>query len=408
MSEILLFEDKRTIGFGQIQSESLLDAPILIVDDTEFSRFILREILNQNGFKHIYLATNGQEALELCENVMPGVIILDIMMPVMDGFEFCKRLRSSNDRLREIPVIVQTALTQSADIVKAFDVGASDLVGKPINSQELIARVFVHLERYMLLKKLREYQERVKSELDNAREMQRMILPQKKLIQSIEREYNLSVLSVYETSSEMGGDFWGILPITPGNKIGFYIVDFSGHGVTSAINTFRFHTILNDCQELWEDPGKLFEELNSKLYNLMQRNHFATMFYGVIDNKEEKLHFATAASPSAVYFSHNTKEIEFISGEGFPLGAVSNTKYETKTRNFPKASGVITYSDALIETENEKGECITEKDISDFIITCVEKKPDSLMEKLEYKFRKHLGANVLKDDLTINIFYRNT
>lgn len=407
MSEILLFEDKKSIGFGQIQNESLLDAPILIVDDTEFSRFILREILNQNGFKHIYLATNGQEAIELCENVMPGVIILDIMMPVMDGFEFCKRLRSSNDRLREIPVIVQTALTQSADIVKAFDVGASDLVGKPINSQELIARVFVHLERYMLLKKLREYQERVKSELDNAREMQRMILPQKKLIQSIEREYNLSVLSVYETSSEMGGDFWGILPIIPGEKIGFYIVDFSGHGVTSAINTFRFHTMLNDCQELWGDPGKLFEELNSRLYNLMQRNHFATMFYGVIDNKKEKLHFATAASPAAVYFSHNNKEIEFISGEGFPLGVVDNTKYETKTRNFPKASGVITYSDALIETENEKGECITEKDISDFIISCVGEKPDSLMEKLEYKFRKHLGANILKDDLTINIFYRN-
>ena len=116
---------------------------ILIVDDTPANIQMLMAILKKEGYQ-LSAATNGRQALEVIEKVAPDLVLMDVMMPDMDGYEACERIKAST-RWRDLPIIFLTAKTDIADIVRGFEVGAVDYVGKPFNGHELLARVHTHL-----------------------------------------------------------------------------------------------------------------------------------------------------------------------------------------------------------------------------------------------------------------------
>jgi adenylate cyclase len=116
---------------------------ILIIDDAPANIQTLSTILKERGY-NINIATNGRQGLEVLERIRPDLILLDIMMPEMDGFETCRRIKGST-AWREIPIIFLTAKTDTADIVRGFELGAVDYVAKPFNAHELLARVNTHL-----------------------------------------------------------------------------------------------------------------------------------------------------------------------------------------------------------------------------------------------------------------------
>jgi PleD family two-component response regulator len=117
---------------------------ILIVDDTPQNLQLLMSILSREDYE-IHVAQNGSAALKKAHAVTPDLILLDIMMPEMDGFETCQQLKSSKDT-EDIPIIFLTALTDTENIVKAFEKGGVDYLTKPFNSAELLARVRTQLE----------------------------------------------------------------------------------------------------------------------------------------------------------------------------------------------------------------------------------------------------------------------
>jgi len=119
------------------------DTRILIVDDTPANIQSLAAILKSKGYL-ISAATNGKQALEVLARMQPDLILLDVMMPEMDGFETCRQLKAA-EQWRHIPVIFLTAKTETADIVQGFELGAVDYVAKPFNAHELLARVHTHL-----------------------------------------------------------------------------------------------------------------------------------------------------------------------------------------------------------------------------------------------------------------------
>jgi class 3 adenylate cyclase len=127
-----------------LANSPLRQAAVLVVDDSRTMRLALIRALNTLGFRNITEACNGTQALEVVGRARPDLILLDVTMPEMDGFETCRRLKAS-DATRDIPVIFLTARTETADIVKGFEVGAVDYVPKPFNAHELLARVNTHL-----------------------------------------------------------------------------------------------------------------------------------------------------------------------------------------------------------------------------------------------------------------------
>lgn len=140
---------------------------ILIVDDTPKNIQVLGQILSEQGYK-IIVATNGLQALKAVEKKTPDLILLDINMPELDGYETCQRLKA-DERLEEIPVIFLTARTETEDIVKAFSVGGVDYITKPFNSSELLARVKLQLV-------LKEKKDELQEISENNKQLVRILL----------------------------------------------------------------------------------------------------------------------------------------------------------------------------------------------------------------------------------------
>jgi len=147
-----------------------IDKPlILIVDDAPENIQILGNILNEIECR-IAVATNGADALSLVEESLPDLILLDVVMPELNGYEVCKKLREIHT-IEDLPIIFITAKTEMEDVIKGFEVGAVDYVTKPFNSVELIARVNTHLK----LKKTMENRKEMISELQQALEKVKLL-----------------------------------------------------------------------------------------------------------------------------------------------------------------------------------------------------------------------------------------
>ncbi|MEJ1936909.1 response regulator, partial [Nostoc sp. NIES-2111] len=123
---------------------SPINNSILIVDDIPTNIKVLFDLLNQAGFR-VSVAKNGQSALAKAKEALPNLILLDVMMPGIDGFETCRQLKA-NPKTKDIPVIFMTARTDTVDKVKGLQLGAVDYITKPIQHEEVLARINVHLE----------------------------------------------------------------------------------------------------------------------------------------------------------------------------------------------------------------------------------------------------------------------
>ena len=147
-------------------SQTKNDARILIVDDALKNIQVLGTMLRKEGYQ-IQVAQNGLQALKVVETELPDLILLDVMMPQLDGFETCKLLKAS-ERTKEIPIVFLTAKTETEYVIEGFDLGAVDYVTKPFNPTELLVRVNTHLTLYRLQQKLEQQVERRTAELRRA------------------------------------------------------------------------------------------------------------------------------------------------------------------------------------------------------------------------------------------------
>lgn len=389
----------------------LKKARILLVDDMEFNLTFICNILREQGFHNIICAKNGREALEKTYEWHPDIAVVDLIMPEMDGMEFCRKIREDAE-LHDMPIIMQTAITTPEQRAKAFESGATDFINKPIDSDEMTARILVHLERHKLLKDLMISRRRIEHELNDARQMQEVILPSKEHIETVQKHYKCTLIPYSVTSSELGGDFWGVKMLSK-HQMAIYITDFSGHGVTAALNTFRLHTLMEEYSYFAKNPGHYLTELNNRLTQLLTVGQFATMFYGVIDVRKNVLFYATAASPSPFLISQRKGSSVVIDGTGFPLGVSKGVTYETKKCDFFPKDMLCLYSDALIETENEQGHFFDEEALYQFMCEHYQwaSKSDyvdihgiagALIRKFECEYRPNL-----RDDLTINFYLRH-
>ncbi len=152
-------------------------ATILIVDDSPVNLQVLMRTLDGTGHR-ILVATGGKPAIEIAERARPDLILLDVMMPGMDGFEVCRAIKA-NPATNDIVIIFLSALGEVADKVAGLEMGAADYITKPIQADEVIARVATHLIQQQLEREVRLSRDSLDRELSSAAEMQRMILPSK-------------------------------------------------------------------------------------------------------------------------------------------------------------------------------------------------------------------------------------
>jgi len=390
-----------------ISIERLYNALILVVDDVEFNRRMIAHSLNAKGYTNIIQAEDGSQALQMTHELRPDLVLLDIMMPAMDGFAYCQAVRQ-NRAYDSMPIIVQTALDEMEKKLRAFQLGASDYICKPLDPGELAARTYVHLSQKLMLEDLQNYRKSVMAELDSAKIMQTRLMPTPQQIQMCERVYDMKIAAHFETSSHLGGDSWGMRPLSD-NRMAIWMYDFSGHGMSAAMNVFRMHTIMQEFMHSGGEPGNFLSTLNRHLYPLLERDEFATMFYGIIDTDANCLLYASAAVQPTLLFTRTEPKPVSLNGRGFPLGVIANTAYDTKYTPFTYGDMLMLYSDCLVETKNSKGEYITDEQVKDNIAAAMAEKPDNpakhSMDILLKLFKTH-HPEPPADDITINAYYR--
>jgi sigma-B regulation protein RsbU (phosphoserine phosphatase) len=277
----------------------------------------------------------------------PDLMLLDLMMPKMDGFEVCRQVRA-NPAWKDLPILVQSSLSSSDDRKHAFSAGATDFVTKPINATELLSRVRIHLENQALLRDLQQYRNRRQTELALARSMQERLLPPPSRLAQARADLGLSLSAHFEPSSELGGDFWD-LRRDDRDRLIVWLVDFSGHGVGAALNTFRLHAILRQMDLSNFDPAEHLREVNERVCPLLRNGQFATMLVGVVDQATDTFHYASAGAPAPMIWQPGDEAPEFGDSSGLPVGILGSARYENRNLSLPVGARLFLYSDGASE-----------------------------------------------------------
>ena len=380
------------------------NARILVVDDEPQNIRLLQIRLQTDGHT-VLAANNGQEALELVHKNAPDLILLDIMMPGMNGFEVCQQIRAE-EATQFIPVVMVTALSEQEDRIKAIEAGADDFISKPFDSYEVLARVrsLVRIKRYhdaleQANRELKLHNERLDKELQMASEIQDSLMPQ-----GVTDLLGFRIVSHYTPAVVVGGDFFDLWEVERG-RLGVFISDVMGHGVSAAFITVFIKTIVEEMSVQTDDPGHLLKELNTRFNKMIssQQYMFATAFCGVIDLDKETLHYANAGHPFPflVQRQHNVCRPIGDQSTGKGLGLLPDSTYQTHHYPFTPSDGLFLYTDGAYELQNSRGEEFTPQGIQEVITQQIAQPAPVLVETVLNKTDQFSDGRPKDDDITI-------
>ncbi|MHA6287660.1 ATP-binding SpoIIE family protein phosphatase [Maricaulis sp. CAU 1757] len=373
----------------------LSDAAILVVEDVAASRQLIGAILGAAGFTNIRYACDGEEALEKAFSRLPDLIILDIRMPGIDGYEVCRQVRA---RGLDMPILVQTGMQQPEERVEAFRAGASDIVAKPLYAGELVSRVQLHLEQRRLVAQLTHWRARMEDELRMAEGMQLSLLPDPVQVAALARGCGVRLDTHYAASNRLGGDLWQAFDLGD-RRFAILLVDLSGHGVTAALNAFRLHTVSRTLTEARDEPGLWLEQLNREMAAVLPVAHFATGFYGVFDGNTGQLRFASAGAPPPLVMRGNGAW-ETLDTRGLLLGCRSEARYETRQLELARNDRLFLYSDALLEDFSAPDRNRTPAELAGWLAASADSALPGLCRHIAARAAEGRTAG-LQDDLTL-------
>jgi phosphoserine phosphatase RsbU/P len=388
---------------------TLCDSPanVLIVDDTPANLQVLGGMLREQGCI-VRPAPSGKLAIHFAEVDPPDIILLDIMMPEMDGLEVCRRLKQI-ETLKEIPIIFISALHETLDKVKAFAAGGVDYITKPFQFEEVEARVRTHLNIRRLQVKL-ESQNRLLSELNQAlragqealeRELASAANYVTSLIPPPITEGPVQTDWVYAPSIQLGGDSLGYHWIDD-SHFAFYLLDVSGHGVGPALlSVSALNTIRAQCLPKTDllHPDQVLSALNARFRADEQYDLYFTIWYGVFSREDRILRYANGGHPPAVMFdlSHRARDLD---AQGLPIGFFAGAKYFQEAVQVPPGSRVYLFSDGCYEIPGPSGQVGSREEmleyLSDSSLDCV-----SGLDDLYQHSVKAQGGDHLDDDFSI-------
>lgn len=326
---------------------------ILVVDDIEDNRQLLIRRLQREGFTAITTAADGAEALARMAHEPFDLVLLDIMMPHVDGYQVLERLRAA-ERLHEIPVIVVSALNEIDSIVRCIQLGAVDYLPKPFNATLLRARVGATLEQKKLRDEVRRHLSRLEQELAAARALQMSMVPGDFPAPSAERPVEL--FATMEPAREVGGDFYDYF-FTPDGRLGLVIGDVSGKGVPAAMFMARTLNLLRViCGFMVRDgsgmtPGEIVARVNRELCAGNTTMTFVTLFFGLLDPQNGALAFCNAGHDPP--FRLAAGAITPVTGaQGLALGIDESWSYADATTTVAPGETLFLTTDGVTEAND--------------------------------------------------------
>ncbi len=318
-------------------------AAVLVVDDVAENRDLLVRRLKRLGIADVEQAANGLEALAAIGRRNFDVVLLDIMMPELDGFGVLERLKAEG-KVNDLPIIVISALNEIDPIVRCIELGAEDFIFKPFNPILLRARVLATLEKKLLRDRTREELRRKQMELNEARTLQLALVPPKFSETVAGRQVTIDV--VLEPAKEVGGDLVDHFRLSD-DKIVVALGDVSDKGAGAALMMARTHALIRglssrpDAPDLFGAPEKALDIVNAALAAGNETCMFVTFLLGVLDLAGNRLTYVRAGHVPPFLRRADGSVERLTQAGGLPLGMMEGTAYKSATVDFNSGDALL-------------------------------------------------------------------
>lgn len=369
---------------------------ILIVDDNPANVEIFQMRLLANDYD-IITATDGEMGLAMAREKHPDLILLDIMMPKMDGLEVCRRLKG-DPSLPFMPIILVTAKSESRDVVAGLEAGGDEYLTKPVDHAALVARVKSMLRIKLLHDTVLKQSNQLKKQLKTATKIQSLFWPEIPGLKGGGHIWALSVPATY-----VGGDLYDVIPLSDGSLLA-YVADVSDKGVPAALIMAALSTKIRSESQTQNEIDELLASINNSLYNLIsEEGFFATIVIVKYWPVSGKMQLALGGHFQPLWIVEdgigNMPQLNGIS-----LGIVPDAHFEKKEITLSPGESILLFTDGLIEAENKRKELFGNERLIRYI---KDKKGKHIGKGLLDEIRKWRGNAVINDDLTLLEIWRD-
>ena len=367
---------------------------LLLVDDDPANIQVVHSIL-KDDYK-IRIATSGAKALDLANaKPKPDLILLDVMMPEMDGYEVCGHLKASQET-QDIPVIFLTGKTEVADETRGFAVGAVEYIHKPFSPPIVTARVCTHLLLRGAREQLASQLSAINSELEMAREIQMSIVPRE-----TPKIDGLQIAARFIPMSSVAGDFYDFV-ITDSKHVGVLIADVTGHGLPAALIASMLKVALPAQSAHASDPARVLSGLNQALCGMF-RKYFVTAAYVFVDMEKNIFRYGGAGHPPLLLSCKATGCANELMQNGLMLGFFPDENYSAVQVSIASGDRIVLYTDGIVEAPNPSDEQYGTDRFRQFLEAkqnvCADRFAEALLEELSRWTGDPVGQ-AQQDDIT--------
>ena len=382
---------------------------VLLVDDDPSNLAILRETLKSRPYR-LLMAKSGEQALTIAARARPSLVLLDIMMPGIDGYETCRRLYEQPET-SDVAVIFLSALDESKDKVRGLELGAVDFISKPFDPDEITARVDTHLKIQRLERSLtrnnralEEANALMVKDLQAAARVQQSFLPTSlPQVEGVHLEWH------YRPCQQLAGDYLNVLSLDA-HRIGLYVVDVCGHGVPSSLLAVQVARdlvsagrdsllIAADGSEL-NSPAEVATRLNGMYPMDANAGLYFTFLYAVLDTRSRELRFVSAGNPGPVQVAMDGT-VRIHNAPALPIGLFPDAEYEDSVISLDAGDRVYLHSDGLSEERDGDGEMFGMEQIEKIFRAQRDESLNHSLEAVVAEIVTWHGSEFLSDDIAV-------
>ena len=375
---------------------------ILVVDDNENNREMLSRRLAREGHTRVVIAADGREALKLLASQRFDLVLLDIMMPEVNGYQVLETLKADPKR-RDIPVIMISAVDEMESAIRCIELGAEDYLPKPFNPTLLRARVGASIEKKRLRDEVMRHVERMEHELETARAIQLSMVPTD--FPSATPERPLEVYATLQPAYEVGGDLYDFFWVAP-ERLCLVVADVSNKGAPAALFMARSKTVLRllaaELAPAAGDamfPAELVARANEELCKDNPHAMFATLVLCVVDARTGEVTSCNAGHDPPYLVAPDGTVTRLAGGCNMPAGIEPAFTREVQQTQLIRGSSVFAFTDGVTEAMNERKEMFGAARLEAALGACAGRAPQEIVAGVLREVRAFAGSVDPSDDI---------